>query len=540
METGNLMHEDLRRMVLFDLPGVFFRREKGLEQNFIILSDHWEELTGYSKEDTIQKISIFDLIFEDDKERVSRIINEKTINQDKWVVSYRILTSEGIYKWVEEKGVAVLNEHQQVTYLEGYINEIYPENESLYKDLSYQKAVNAASVVSITDLEGTILYVNDLFCHYSGYTKDELLGRNHRIVNSGLHPKSYFKEMWETITSGNIWRGEIRNISKDGRYYWVDTIITPIIGKEGEILQYLSIRNIISDKKHTEFIVKQIYEGLTIKSGDNFFKNMTEFCCNKLNIEYCYVGWYNETNTTVETISFKKEGVELEKAYFNLNGTPCQEVKNKRTISFPTQAQKNYPNATRMKELNIQSYLGIPIVDDKDKVLGLIVLMDSKPIKDLFDKEFILNFIVPRIGNEIHSWISENKLKELEFNTNNLLVSLNSQIAVLDQNGDILSCNDILIPPTISTEHPVLAFTILGKNYYDSLLMAIKETNNLSALKMYTGIEAISNNEIQNFQMEYSFQFDDSIKKYLLCVSRLANSITKLVIHAIAINHECN
>lgn len=117
-------------------------------------------------------------------------------------------------------------------------------------DEKYRRAVDAAAIFSETDLAGCITYVNDQFCGISGYSRDELLGQNHRILSSGLHPFEFFRDMWQVISEGRVWRGEICNRAKDGSLYWVDSTMVPLVDETtGKVQKYVSIRFDVSEKR---------------------------------------------------------------------------------------------------------------------------------------------------------------------------------------------------------------------------------------------------------------------------------------------------
>ncbi|HUX90867.1 MAG TPA: response regulator [Gallionellaceae bacterium] len=123
-----------------------------------------------------------------------------------------------------------------------------------------QQALDAHAIVSVADLSGNIIYVNEKFCEVSGYSSAELIGKNHRIIKSGQHPDEFYTEMWHTIAGGNIWHGEVCNRSKNGNLYWVDTSIVPFIDAEGLPYHYISIRTDITHVKANEIAMVKAKE----------------------------------------------------------------------------------------------------------------------------------------------------------------------------------------------------------------------------------------------------------------------------------------
>lgn len=146
------------------------------------------------------------------------------------------------------------------------------ELENINKDLAdYKFALDASSIIVITDANGIILHVNDNFSKISKYSREEMIGRDHRLLNSGYHSKEFMREMWQTISSGNIWRGEFKNKAKDGTLYWVDTTIVPFLGENGVPVKYLAIRSDTTERvlyrdslKASEENYRSLYENTIV------------------------------------------------------------------------------------------------------------------------------------------------------------------------------------------------------------------------------------------------------------------------------------
>lgn len=169
------------------------------------------------------------------------------------------------------KVTRIFGSYQDINTLK--VNEIALQ-ESLKTLEDYKFSLDQSAIVAYTDSKGVISFVNDNFCKISQYSKEELIGKTHQIINSKHHPREFFADLWKTISSGKVWRGEIKNAAKDGSYYWVDTTIVPFLDEKDKPVQYLAIRFDVTDRKIAEdSVLKTLEEKNNILEsiGDAFF-----------------------------------------------------------------------------------------------------------------------------------------------------------------------------------------------------------------------------------------------------------------------------
>lgn len=209
-----------------------------------------------------------------------RIVNSGHHDKEVWADMYKHLANgktwrkdiknkakDGSYYWVDSIMVPVYydndkpQEYLAVRFLITEKKEAEEKVLRLNAQLTSQNiALNESAIVAVTDLKGTITYANEMFSKISQFSPEEALGANHRIVNSGHHDVSFWKDMYATIGAGKMWRADVKNKAKDGTVYWVDSVIVPILGDNGKPKEYLAIRFLITDRKEAELQLKESEE----------------------------------------------------------------------------------------------------------------------------------------------------------------------------------------------------------------------------------------------------------------------------------------
>jgi len=209
----------------------------GTDGYFKVINPSFSRILGYNNGVLLEN-PFLEFIHPDDIEETIHEIEKLKdgINTVKFHNRYRRI--DGTYRFISWS--ASVDPENGLLYC--VARDVTEEKENASHLIQIQNVLNNETIVAMTDIRGTIIEVNDKFCDISGYRRDELIGQNHRILNSGNHPKEFFVDMWKTISSGKPWTGMIENRKKNGEHYFVQSIITPILDIQGKISNYLAIR----------------------------------------------------------------------------------------------------------------------------------------------------------------------------------------------------------------------------------------------------------------------------------------------------------
>ena len=216
-------------------------------------------ITGYAEDELLEK-TFQDIThpedLDKDLEQARKLLDGEI---ETYSMVKRYLRKDGSIVWVNLTVSLVREVSGEPKYLIAVIEDISDRKQveealrTSHKDLEDMKfAIDESAIVAFTDQRGRITYVNDKFLEISKYSREELMGQDHRIINSGYHPKGYIRNLWRTIAQGHVWRGELKNRAKDGSIYWVDTTIVPFLNDQGKPYRYVAIRHDVTARKLAE------------------------------------------------------------------------------------------------------------------------------------------------------------------------------------------------------------------------------------------------------------------------------------------------
>jgi PAS domain S-box-containing protein len=399
-------------------------------------------------------------------------------------------------------------------------------DKSLKEITGYKMALDESAIVAITNQFGIINYVNDNFCKISKYSREELVGKDHRVVNSGYHPKEFMKDMWDTIKQGKIWRGEVKNRAKDQTSYWVDTTIVPFQNEEGNIYQYIAIRTEITAKK----ILSQYSLSLIEASRD-----------------------------PLVTISPEGKIMDMNEATVRLTGFSRQHLKGtdfKNYFTDPDKASKvykevfakgfvaDYPLTIKDHKLTDVLFNGSIYKDDRGNVLGAVIVARDITEQKRIEKELTEAKVFAELATELAEEAKTNA-EEAVKSKQQFLSNMSHEIRT--PMNAIIGFTKVVLKTELSNKQKeyLNAIKVSG----DSLIVLINDILDLAKVdagkmtfevipfKMKSSISAMLHlfeTKIQEKNLELIREYDNSIPEVMLGDPvRLHQIILNLVSNAV-------
>jgi PAS domain S-box-containing protein len=243
------------------VPGLLFQLQVQSDGSvrFPYVSEGSRDLFGLTPADLYADAErMFERVAPDDRSTLREAMRRAAPGPEPWRPAFRVRRSDGTERWMQGNAVAQTEADGAIVW-HGFITDVTEQRQaeerlraSLRQVANLQTALDAHAIVAATDAAGTITYANDRFCAVSQYSREELIGANHRLIKSGRHPAEFYAAMWATIAKGEIWSGEICNRAKDGSLYWVAATIVPFLDERGRPVEYIAVRTDITERKLLE------------------------------------------------------------------------------------------------------------------------------------------------------------------------------------------------------------------------------------------------------------------------------------------------
>ncbi len=284
------------------------------------------------------------------------------------------------------------------------------------QEVEYQRlALEDHTIVSRADARGRITWVNDSFCRISGYSREELIGKDHRVLSSGHHPKEFWAEMYSTLRTRGVWRSEVKNKAKDGSYYWVDATNAVVRDAHGRIQQFVSIRVDSTERKRIEEALQSALTNGPRMSSASFLHQALESLSLSMRVPHALIARIDSTSEgQVRTIAVRANRRSADDFAYPLAGSPFEHALEARA---PWQITDSvlalHPDDAYLSRIHAMSCIGVPLIAQSGTVLGLLMLLDTVPRPDFQDFPSAFLLCATRFASELDRMRLEEQVSSL-------------------------------------------------------------------------------------------------------------------------------
>jgi len=424
------------RSLVSHMPGAVYRCACDSDWTMSFISQTIEAISGYPASDFIQnsKRSYASIIHPDDTQYVDDTVLEAIKKQEPFALDYRILYKNYEVRWVFEKGQGIFDEKGNLQYLDGAIFDVTEHKRTelaLHESEERFKLAMAGTTDGLWDwnIATGEVYYSPRWLTMLGYAPNEL---EHKFETweKLVHPddKEQAVKSVNDYLNGSIPKYEIehRLHTKDGRWKWIlSRAKTFKQDADGKPLRMTGTHIDITEKKKTEERLKKSEElartlftqlssvvsgTAPATSGEDFFQSLVYHLSVALKVNYAFIDETTDHKKIFHTLAFYMHGKIVDNFEYDVTGTPCEDVYEGQAAIYPDQLREKFPNDVIVQEKNIESYLGLPLMDESGIVIGLLGVMDNNPMADIENVKSILTIFASRAGAELQRRYAENRL----------------------------------------------------------------------------------------------------------------------------------
>ncbi|MBI9068208.1 MAG: PAS domain S-box protein [Salinivirgaceae bacterium] len=505
----------------------------------------------------------------DDRSMVNEAVQKSIKTGEPYNFEARLITALGNQKWVLSKGNSVI-ENGKAKIVHGIIQDITERKQAETELRKLSTAVQQSpSVIAITDTEGNLQFVNPKFTEITGYSVEEAIGQNPRVLKSGEQSDEMYKELWETVSAGKVWRGEFHNKKKNGELFWEMASVSPIFDEQGKIINYIKVAEDITERKRYEEtrnllleISQMTTENITLHS---FLAEVHQKIKKLIRADNFYVALHNAKDNTFTFPHHVDEydQVELNKVYDFSGGFTDYVLQSNQALIITPEYQPEIEKDGVVKaygnELSV--WLGVPIKTQKgDKPNGVIAIQDYKNLESYTDTDkTIMEIISHNIGGFIErvkytEELIQSKEKAEESNRLKTAFLNNMSHEIRTPLNGITGFIGLLQESEINDEEKQLYFDIINKSS-DRLIATVTDIMDISRIE--AGEVKVSKTEVsvnEILEEQYSFfnhqaqtkgleliykpGLSDKEARFVTDKHKLEGILTKLIKNAIKFTEE--
>jgi PAS domain S-box-containing protein len=429
-----------------NLPGIAYRCRNTPDWPMEFISKGCKDLTGYDDSEFYKNAALWQsIIHPDDRQTMWNQVQDALAGRKNYQLEYRIRTADGQEKWAWEQGCGIFDNSGNVAALEGFITDITARKQIKLELQQFRFAVehSGESAYRVSP-DGKFLYVNDAACRQLGYSRQELLTMGIADIDIQF-PMEHWVEYWNELKEKKFWRFETCHKSKEGRRFPVE-ISSNFVQFGGSEYIYAFGRD-IRERKQYEQTTEAFMQIISSTTGQDMFRAFARQIAEQLGADIVVVGQLSDSEPhQIQTLAVFKDGQFESDFSYSPEGAPCGQVisKNSGFCVFKDNVAEQFPQDELLSQEHLRSYIGTPLLDARQKPIGLICVLYRKPITDTVFAEFaetVLKIFANQAAMELQRMAAQQELSYSEYRFREMFQRMSSAVSVyraVDDGADFI------------------------------------------------------------------------------------------------------